>query len=128
MLHTINCVSNAIKCTYENNAHATQTTTREFYEIANMYIDESIVTCVCNYERISIIENELRELYKFAHVYNFQIKSSYIEQFDIYHVAYSHTYDDNSIAFESMIVKFNDEKSFKTFHNFDMLNEIDLYN
>lgn len=129
MLHTINCVQNAIQCARENLRDANiHTTTRMIYIVANDYIDESTITCTCVYEYSSIIENELRDLYRESHFINFQIKSHYVEQFDVYHVAYSTTYDDNSIAFESMIVKFNYfQNSRSSFRNFDMINEIDIY-
>ena len=139
MLHTINCVQNAIQCARENirdydasymNDERKQRALNDskyVYDVANSYIDESMITCVCNYEKMTLIENELRELYRFAHARNFTFKSNHVEN-ETFHVAYSITYDDNEKQFVTMIVKFDDTKHvYKTFNNFIVMNEIEIY-
>ncbi len=140
MMHTIECAQNAIQCAYENirddksisnelrNTILNANNSRSIYNIASSYIDDKMIDCECEYAYATIIENELRDLYRNSHFLNFQIKCYYIKSIDLYHVAYSMTYDDNSIAFESMIVRFEYFKStMSTFHNFEMINEIDIY-
>ena len=127
MMHTIECAQNAIQCARENNANATHTTTIEFFEIANMYIDENIVTCVCEYEYASRIERELRALY--SNVVEFRIKTKYVREYDLYNVVYAYKYDsfDTSNFIESMIVKFDDTKhSMKLFETFVVVNEFSI--
>ena len=126
MMHTIECAQNAIQCARENNANATHTTTIEFYEIANMYIDENIVTCVCEYEYASRIERELRDLY--SNVREFQIKTKYVREYDLFNVVFTYKYDyDYANEIYSMIVKFDDKKhSMKIFDNFVVINEFTI--
>lgn len=126
MMHTIECAQNAIQCARENNANATHTTTIEFFEIANMYIDENIVTCVCEYEYASRIERELRELY--SNVREFQIKTKYVREYDLFNVVFTYKYDyDYANEIYSMIVKFDDKKhSMKIFDNFVVINEFTI--
>ena len=138
MRHSIHCALNAINCAYENiyddetqlieTRIAKMNDTQYVYDVALSYIENDSINCVCVYEHSTMIENELRELYRFAHLINFECKMIYVQTFDLYHLIYTLTYDDNEKTTTSMIVRFNDDKStMKSFETFELINDIEIW-
>lgn len=144
MMHTINCIQNAIQCAFENvrdanidtqyynrrfaqNNEFIDDSTKNIYEIACTYIDDDTITCVCEYEYASQIERELRELYVHANA-NVSIKSRYVREIDLFHVICDiHYYDDNEHQMFAMICDVNDVTKYNSsFDTFKMINEIEI--
>lgn len=127
MKHDIECVLNAIECATLNarDAHV-ELSTIQIYDVANMYINDDVISCECTQRLIKRIENEIRELYTNTH--NFEFKCERINDTTMFHVLYAFDefIDSNSYKYmNSMIIETNNVTTFNSnFKNFRSLNEL----
>lgn len=144
MMHTIDCIQNAIQCAFENvrdanidtqyynrrfgtNNEFIDDSTKNIYEIASTYIDDETITCTCEYHYASLIKIELRDLYVNANA-NVSIKTRYVKQIDMFHVICDiHFYDENEHQIFAMICDVNDVTKYNSsFDTFKMIDEIEI--
>lgn len=127
MKHEIECALNAIECARENARDANvELNSIQIYDVANMYIDDDVITCECVDHLQKRIENEIRELY--VNIHNFEFRIERIEKTTMYHLLYSFDEFINNDTYKymnSMIVETNDVTKYNSnFNNFRSLNEL----
>lgn len=131
MKHEIECALNAIECARENVRDATNdekllNDSHYIYDIANMYIDDDVVSCECVEHLKKRIENEIRELY--VNIHNFEFRIERIEKTTMFHLLYSFDEFINNDTYKymnSMIVETNNVTKYNSnFNNFRSMNEL----
>lgn len=124
MKHEIDCCLNAIQCARENYRDANiNATTMHIYDVANMYIDDDVISCECVARLMKRIENEIRELY--VNIHNFEFKFERVANTTMFHILYKfdELIDSTFVQFvETMIVETNNVTKYNSnFTNFRQL-------
>jgi hypothetical protein len=128
MKHEIECCLNAIECARENyrDANIELNSSIQIYDVANMYIDDDVITCNCVEKLMKRVENELRVLY--TNIHNFEFKYERVAQTTMFHIIFAFDEFISNETFryvETMIIETNDITKYNSnFTNFRQLTNL----
>jgi hypothetical protein len=133
MKHEIECALNAIQCARENVRDANDeklnrklNDSQYIYDIANMYIDDDVITCECAQRQIERMKNELRNLYD-ARYRNLRIEISHVYKTTTYQILITYQIDHDDTYIDAMIVDSNDVTLMNSnFNTFRVINEMNI--
>jgi hypothetical protein len=133
MKHEIECALNAIECARENVRDANDeklnrklNDSQYIYDIANMYIDDDVITCECAQRQIERMKNELRNLYD-ARYRNLRIEISHVYKTTTYQILITYQIDHDDTYIDAMIVDSNDVTLMNSnFNTFRVINEMNI--